>query len=81
MMGFKITNIYGNTSRTDKRYESDYGNAFLIESGNKIILFDTGRKGNILLHNLRSAGIDPDSIDSLVFHMDILIIQGALRNS
>jgi 7,8-dihydropterin-6-yl-methyl-4-(beta-D-ribofuranosyl)aminobenzene 5'-phosphate synthase len=67
MMDFKITNIYGNTSRKDKGYKSDYGNAFLIESGNKIILFDTGWKGNILLHNLRSAGVDPDSIDVLVF--------------
>ncbi len=66
-MDFKITNIYGNTSRTDKGYKSDYGNAFLIESGNKIILFDTGWKGNILLHNLRNAGVEPDSIDSLVF--------------
>ncbi len=66
-MGFKITNIYGNTALTDKGYKADYGNAFLIESKDKIVLFDTGWKGDILLHNLKTAGIDPDSIDILVF--------------
>ena len=66
-MGFKITNIYGNTALTDKGYKADYGNAFIIESKDKIVLFDTGWKGDILLHNLKNAGIDPDSIDTLVF--------------
>jgi len=66
-MGFKITNIYGNTALTGKGYKSDYGNAFLIESNNKMVLFDTGWKGDILLHNLKNAGIEPDSIDILVF--------------
>ena len=66
-MGFKITNIYGNTALTDKGYKADYGNAFIIESKDKIVLFDTGWKGDILLHNLKNAGVDPDSIDTLVF--------------
>jgi len=66
-MGFKITNIYGNTALADKGYKSDYGNAFLIESNNRKVLFDTGWKGDILLHNLKNAGIEPDSIDTLVF--------------
>lgn len=66
-MRFKITNIYGNTALTDKGYKAAYGNAFLIESKDKIVLFDTGWKGDILLHNLKNAGIEPDSIDILVF--------------
>ncbi|HPJ34842.1 MAG TPA: MBL fold metallo-hydrolase [Spirochaetota bacterium] len=66
-MSFHVTNIYGNTALTDKGYKADYGNAFIIESDGRKILYDTGWKGDILLHNFQTAGIDPDSIDILVF--------------
>jgi 7,8-dihydropterin-6-yl-methyl-4-(beta-D-ribofuranosyl)aminobenzene 5'-phosphate synthase len=45
---------------------SEHGLAFLIEAGNKRVLFDTGQSGTILLHNLKVLELDPVTIDALV---------------
>ena len=61
-----ILNIYSN--ETDNRSDliGDHGQSFLITVGDEKILFDTGSKGNILLHNMKKLNISPDDITKLV---------------
>lgn len=44
---------------------AEHGLAFLIETGDKQVLFDTGQSGTILLHNLEVLNIHPATIDAL----------------
>ncbi|MBW2599187.1 MAG: MBL fold metallo-hydrolase [Deltaproteobacteria bacterium] len=61
----KITIIYDNeTSRKD--LTPDWGFACLVEAHGKTMLFDTGAKGAILLGNMKTLNIDPESIDIVV---------------
>ena len=60
----KVTIIYDNTS-WDKNLTPDWGFSCLVEACGKIILFDTGAKGNILLDNMRKLDIDPLKIDAV----------------
>ncbi|MBW2219528.1 MAG: MBL fold metallo-hydrolase [Deltaproteobacteria bacterium] len=60
----KVTIIYDNTV-WNKKLTPDWGFSCLVEAHGKVILFDTGAKGNILLENMRKLNIDPLSIDSV----------------
>ncbi|MFC2088926.1 MBL fold metallo-hydrolase [Calditrichota bacterium] len=60
----KITIIYDNTSLRDD-LQPDWGFAALIEAHGKRILFDTGGNGEILLNNMKSLQIDPNSISDV----------------
>ncbi|MDR0523937.1 MAG: MBL fold metallo-hydrolase [Candidatus Methanoplasma sp.] len=42
------------------------GFSVLVEAGGKRILFDAGRRGKYLTHNMGHLGVPPDSIDCLV---------------
>ncbi len=44
----------------------EHGLAFLVDTGDARVLFDTGQSGTVLLHNLDVLGVDPGSIDALV---------------
>jgi len=57
----KATIVYDNTT-TRKDLVADWGFACYIEADNKKILFDTGSKGAILLHNMKTLGIAPSVI-------------------
>jgi 7,8-dihydropterin-6-yl-methyl-4-(beta-D-ribofuranosyl)aminobenzene 5'-phosphate synthase len=46
--------------------KSDWGFACFIEGTEKTILFDTGTKGQILLHNANNLGIDLNNLDLIV---------------
>lgn len=60
----KITVLYDNRIfRNDLK--SDWGFSCLIEAHNRIILFDTGSNGAILLHNMKKMGIKPYSISDV----------------
>lgn len=61
----KITILYDNEAYL-KTLRSDWGFSCLIQTGGKNILFDTGARGAILLENMHSLGIRPETID-LVF--------------
>jgi len=63
MMNMKIHIVYDNTAYLDSLLP-DWGFSCVIE-GPYIpkILFDTGAKGQILLYNMDTMGIDPRSID------------------
>ena len=65
----KVTIIYDNTA-WDKNLTPDWGFSCLVEAHGKIILFDTGAKGNILLDNMRKLDIDPLKIDAVFISHD-----------
>jgi len=44
----------------------EHGLAFLVESADGRVLFDTGASGTVLMHNLEVAGIAPETINALV---------------
>lgn len=60
----RVTIIYDNEStRSDLR--SDWGFSCLVEAYGRRMLFDTGTRGALLLHNMRALGIAPASIDEV----------------
>lgn len=60
-----VTIIYDNTVY-ERGLKADWGFACLVEPGDgRRILFDTGTKGDILLHNMERLAIDPMSIDEV----------------
>jgi 7,8-dihydropterin-6-yl-methyl-4-(beta-D-ribofuranosyl)aminobenzene 5'-phosphate synthase len=65
----KITIIYDNTA-FDKRLIADWGFSCLIEIDGRIILFDTGAKGRILLDNMNKLNIIPAAIDFVFISHD-----------
>ena len=65
----KVTIIYDNTT-WDKNLTCEWGFSCLVEVYGKIILFDTGAKGNVLLDNMRKLEIDPLKIDVVFISHD-----------
>lgn len=68
----KITIIYDNYPFM-KDLEPDWGFSCLVEIGKIKLLFDTGDKADILLHNMEKLNIYPESIDFVFlshFHHD-----------
>jgi 7,8-dihydropterin-6-yl-methyl-4-(beta-D-ribofuranosyl)aminobenzene 5'-phosphate synthase len=62
----RVICVVDNAAQRSSRMWSEHGLAFLIESGDDRILFDTGQSGTILLHNLEVLGLDPATIDAIV---------------
>ena len=60
----RVTILYDNVSFM-KDSIADWGFACLVESQGRRILFDTGAKGNVLLHNMNLLGIHPSTIDTV----------------
>jgi len=67
LMEVKLTNIVDKYVRPDREFISSDGLCYLIEIDNKRILFDTGDQGIILLNNMQILGINPKSIDMVIF--------------
>jgi len=61
----KITCLVDNAVEPGSLFWGEHGLAFLIESKDGRLLFDTGASGTVLLHNMQSAGIDPQSVSAL----------------
>lgn len=61
----KITCLVDNAVEPGSLFWGEHGLAFLIESKDGRLLFDTGGSGSILLHNMQSTRIDPRSISAL----------------
>ncbi len=61
-----IINVYNDIVPEGSEFIADHGVAFYIETPEKTILFDTGAKGNILLHNMKALDLDPDAIETIV---------------
>jgi len=63
----KLTIVYDNELHlSNKNLKPDWGFSCVIETGQKTVLFDTGAKGTILLHNMIKLAIDPGTIDIIV---------------
>lgn len=43
----------------------EHGLAFLIDTGDRRVLFDTGQSGTVLRHNMNALNIEPDTIDAV----------------
>lgn len=65
-MNIEILNVYSNETEAGSKLKGDHGQSFLISSNGEKILFDTGAKGNILLHNMMELGISPNAIQKLI---------------
>jgi 7,8-dihydropterin-6-yl-methyl-4-(beta-D-ribofuranosyl)aminobenzene 5'-phosphate synthase len=61
----RVTILYDNYVYTEGT-KSDWGFSCLIEGTAKTILFDTGTKGDILMHNMRKLKVDPQKVDLVV---------------
>jgi 7,8-dihydropterin-6-yl-methyl-4-(beta-D-ribofuranosyl)aminobenzene 5'-phosphate synthase len=66
-MEAKITNVYTNEAKKGGHLIGDHGQAFHIEIDNQNVLFDTGTKSDVLLHNMNILGLSPHVIDKIVF--------------
>ena len=62
----RLTCLVDNAVRPHSRYQGEHGLAFLVEAEAGRVLFDTGASGDVLLHNLEVAGVEPTEIDALV---------------
>ena len=60
-----ITIVYDNNA-FDKRMETMWGFACVVEGLSETILFDTGGKGQLLLANMAKVGFKPDQIQNVV---------------
>lgn len=62
---FTLTVLYDNVAY-DTRLQTDWGFACLVQGPEQTVLFDTGGKGAVLLHNMRVLGVDPQAVDAVV---------------
>lgn len=60
-----FTVVYDNNVY-DRRLQTAWGFACLVETGKSTVLFDTGGDGSILLKNMESLGFNPLQIDAIV---------------
>ena len=61
----KVTCVVDNTVCDHSTFWGEHGLAFVIETKSGCVLFDTGRSGTVLLHNLELLGIEPEAINAL----------------
>ena len=66
-MKTKLTNIYTNESFSNVNLKGDHGQAFYLEVGEQKVLFDTGTKADILLHNMKVLGISASDVNKIIF--------------
>lgn len=64
MIRMKFQILYDNNAKNG--FKKGWGFSCLIETSGKKLLFDTGWNGNILLHNMKIAGVNPEEIDKIV---------------
>ena len=66
MICMNLTIVYDDEPSDNPDLIADHGFSCWIESDDDVILFDTGSKGDILLHNLKHCGKDPSMISKIV---------------
>jgi len=60
-----LTILYDNY-KYEEGYKNNWGFSCLIEGAGPTILFDTGSKDGILMHNFNAAGKDPKEVDMII---------------
>ncbi len=76
---FTLTVLYDNVAY-DTRLQTDWGFACLVQGPEQTVLFDTGGKGAVLLHNMRVLGVDPQAVDAVVLSHEHADHTGGLAN-
>lgn len=77
----KLTIVYDNeVYKKDTGLKSDWGFSCLIEADDETILFDTGAKGKILLHNMEKLKIDQRNINKIVISHEHWDHNGGLKS-
>ena len=61
----RISCLVDNSAQRSSGFWGEHGLSFLIETDDGRVLFDAGRSGAVLMHNLQVFGIDAASIDAL----------------
>lgn len=61
----KVTCVVDNAVCDHSTFWGEHGLAFLIETKRGRVLFDTGRSGTVLLHNLELLDIEPKTVNAL----------------
>ena len=64
-MHFKLTCVVDDGIPLDPALRHEHGLSFLIETIEARVLFDTGPRGEVLLHNMEVLGIDPQRLTAL----------------
>jgi len=76
----KLTIVYDNeVFKKGIDLQSDWGFACIIESKHDTILFDTGAKGEILLHNMKILNHNPEEITKIVISHEHQDHNGGLK--
>ncbi len=57
--------VVNNTARRSSQFWGEHGVAFLVESAEGQVLFDTGQSGDVFLHNARLLDIDLMQVEAL----------------
>ena len=60
--------LYDNES--ENGFVKGWGFSYLVETGKRMIMFDTGWDGNVLLHNMEKLGVTKEDIDTIVISHD-----------
>jgi 7,8-dihydropterin-6-yl-methyl-4-(beta-D-ribofuranosyl)aminobenzene 5'-phosphate synthase len=60
-----VTCVVDDAVQLSSPFWGEHGVAFLIESEDARVLFDTGQSGEVLLHNLDQLGVDPMTIEAI----------------
>jgi 7,8-dihydropterin-6-yl-methyl-4-(beta-D-ribofuranosyl)aminobenzene 5'-phosphate synthase len=63
---YRVTCLVDNTAQLSSGFWAEHGSAFLIESADAKVLFDTGQSGDVLLHNLAVLNEDLSNLSSIV---------------
>ena len=79
-MQAKITSVYDEGAVVGTPLIGAEGFAVLIETDGQKILFDTGRRGRYLLHNMAFLDIKPENIDKLVISHGHAAHTGGIEN-
>lgn len=61
----KLICLTDNAVLSHSPFWGEHGLAFLVESADGRVLFDTGASGTVLMHNLEVAGVAPETIAAL----------------
>ena len=61
----KVTCVVDDAVQRSSPFWGEHGVAFLIETADGRVLFDTGQSGTVLMHNLDVLGVAPQTIDAV----------------
>ena len=76
----RLTIVYDNTVYRDTRgLKPDWGFACVLETSQKTVLFDTGTRGTILLHNMTMLSLNPEAVDIVVISHEHADHKGGLE--